>query len=353
MTIARSSLFRFVIAGIILLLLFLLPYYAGQYTITTFVRVIYFGFLSLSVGMLIGQGGMVSLTQTAFFGLTGYMIGLLGYERGVPFPLPDLIGLASVLLLAFIFGAIAMRTERIVFLMITLAFGQICWAFAAQNTSLLHGWAGIRGIRPYTVLGINFAKQANFYWASLILFLVGIWVLWRISKSPFGLALNGIRENSRRMAALGYPVYWIRLVAFLLASLYAGVGGILATYYTGIITPTTIHMSRTIWILLIVILGGANHFWGPVVGTIIAVWIDVIASQITERYNTVIGIIFLLTVLFSPTGVMGILDEFRKGRFRRFQHKYADQENFSPIIQNEPREGGDRGSTTKDKRINR
>ncbi len=314
MKIRREDLPRLGFAALVLLLLFLLPYYAGQYTVTPFVRIIYFGFLALSVGMLIGQGGMVSLTQTAFFGLTGYMIGLLGYERGVPFPLPELIGLASVLFLAFLFGAVAMRTERIVFLMITLAFGQICWAFAAQNTSLLHGWAGIRGIRPFTVFGINFAKQANFYWASLILFLIGIWVLWRISKSPFGLALNGVRENSRRMAALGYPVYWIRLVAFLIASLYAGIGGILATYYTGIITPTTIHMSRTIWILLIVILGGANYFWGPVVGTAIAVWIDVITSQVTERYNTVIGIVFLLTVLFSPTGVMGILDEIRKRR---------------------------------------
>lgn len=314
MKVETKEILRYGGIAFLLLGLFLLPYYAGQYTVTTFVRIIYFGFLALSVGMLVGQGGMVSLTQTAFFGLTGYVIGLLGYERGVPFPLPELIGMLAVLVMAFVFGAVAMRTERIVFLMITLAFGQICWAFAAQNTSLLHGWAGIRGIRPFPVLGIDFAKQANFYWLSLVLFLVGIFVLWRIVKSPFGLALNGIRENSRRMAALGYPVYWIRLVAFLIASLYAGIGGILATYYTGIITPTTIHMSRTIWILLIVILGGANYFWGPVVGTVIAVWIDVITSQVTERYNTVIGIVFLLIVLFSPTGIMGILDEARKRR---------------------------------------
>lgn len=344
MKINTKDLPRLAFAAVVLLLLFLLPYYGGQYTITTFVRIIYFGFLALSVGMLVGQGGMVSLTQTAFFGLTGYMIGLLGYERGVPFPLPELIGLVSVLFLAFLFGAVAMRTERIVFLMITLAFGQICWAFAAQNTSLLHGWAGIRGIRPFTILGINFAKQANFYWASLILFLLGIWALWRLSKSPFGLALNGIRENSRRMAALGYPVYWIRVVAFLIASLYAGIGGILATYYTGIITPTTIHMSRTIWILLIVILGGANYFWGPVVGTIIAVWIDVITSQVTERYNTVIGIIFLLTVLFSPTGVMGILDEIRKSRrgglWYRLTHPRA-------AAMGNPK-GGDQGKKNKE-----
>jgi branched-chain amino acid transport system permease protein len=293
-------------------LLVLLPFYAGQYTITTFIRIIYFGFLALSMGFLIGQGGMVSLTQTAFFGITGYVIGLLGYERGLPFPWPDLISLGVVLVFALVFGSIAMRVYKLVFLMITLSFGQICWAFALQNTTLLHGWAGIRGIRPPTLLGINFNVTANFYWVALVLFALGLFVLWRIVNSPFGLVLNGIRESPRRMAALGYPVYWIRLAAFLIAAVYAGVGGILATYNTGIITPTTIALSRTIWVLLMVILGGAGYFWGPVLGTFLAVWLDVLVSDVTERYNTVIGIIFVLTVLFSPTGVLGLLDSIRK-----------------------------------------
>lgn len=308
----KNRYLSFAAAAVVLLPLIFLPYYAGQYTVTTFVRIMYFGFLALSVGMLIGQGGMVSLTQTAFFGMSGYILGLFGYERGLPFPWPDLMGIAAVLLLATIFGLVAMRTHKIVFLMITLAFGQICWAFASQNTTILHGWAGIRGIRPVTILGIDFGNQAYFYWGTLFLFALGLIVLWRLINSPFGLALRGTRESSRRMAALGYPVYWIRVTAFLIAAVYAAVGGLIATYYTGIITPTTIHMSRTIWILLVVILGGANYFWGPVIGTVIAVWIDVLLSQVTERYNMVIGIIFLLTVIFAPNGVMSLVDKFLK-----------------------------------------
>jgi branched-chain amino acid transport system permease protein len=312
-----------VVAG----LLILLPFYAGEYTVTTFIRIIYFGFLALSVGMLIGQVGMVSLAQTAFFGLAGYVIGLLGAERGMPFPWRDLIAIGAVLIMALIFGLIAMRTHKIVFLMITLAFGQICWAFAQQNTSLLHGWAGIRGIRPPTIFGINFNHTSNFYWASLLIFALAIFVLWLLAKSPFGLALNGIRENPRRMAALGYPVYWIRLVAFLIAAFYAGVGGILATYNSGIITPTAIQLSRTIWVLLMVILGGATYFWGPVVGTIIAVWLDVLISQVTERYNTVIGVIFVLTVLFLPGGVLSIADCIREGANLRFLQRLLGRKN--------------------------
>jgi branched-chain amino acid transport system permease protein len=311
--IAIGKFWKNLLGAAILIALVLLPLYASQYTITTFIRIIYFGFLAVSTGFLIGQGGMVSLTQAAFFGIAGYGIGLLGYERGVPFPLADGLSIGIVIIFATVFGLIANRTHKIVFLMITLAFGQVVFAFALQNTTLLHGWAGIRGIRPFVILGIDFNQTGNFYWSALALFGLGQLFLWRIVHSPFGLALNGTRENSQRMAALGYPVYWIRVVAFLIAAVYAGLGGILATYNTGVITPTTMQLSRTIWVLLMVILGGANYFWGPIVGTVVAVWLDVLVSQVTERYNTVIGIIFVFTVLFSPTGILGILDTLRKG----------------------------------------
>jgi len=314
----RNKYLQYIFGAIIVIFLILLPFYGGEYTITTFIRIIYFGFLALSMGWLIGQGGMVSFTHTAFFGIAGYVIGLFGFERGWQFPLADIFSIIVVLLFALGFGMIAMRTQKIVFLMITLAFGQVVWAFALQQTTMLHGWAGIRGIRPYLISGINFYEKANFYWAALILFGLGLFVLWRFTHSPFGLALNGTRESTQRMAALGYPVYWIRLVAFLIAAIYAALGGILATYNTGVITPTTIQLSRTIWVLLMVILGGANYFWGPVVGTVAAVWLDVFISQTTERYNSFIGIIFVLTVLFSPEGILGILNTIRKSKKQVF-----------------------------------
>jgi branched-chain amino acid transport system permease protein len=141
--------------------------------------------------------------------------------------------------------------------------------------------------------------------------------MWRLVKSPFGLALNGVRESPRRMAALGYPVYWIRLVAFLIAAAYAGIGGMLMTYANTMIAPDIIQMSITIWILLTVILGGVDYFWGPVVGVTLVVWLDVFVSSMTDRYNSVIGLIFLLIVLFSPHGILGFFDKTRQGdRFK-------------------------------------
>ncbi len=125
------------------------------------------------------------------------------------------------------------------------------------------------------------------------------------------------------MAALGYPVYWIRLVAFLIAAVYAGVGGILATYNTGIITPTTLALGQTILVLLMVILGGSGYFWGPVVGTVVIVWLNVLVSQVTERYNLVIGVIFVLIVLFSPTGILGLVESLRKAENLAFLQRFS------------------------------
>jgi branched-chain amino acid transport system permease protein len=119
------------------------------------------------------------------------------------------------------------------------------------------------------------------------------------------------------MSALGYPVFWLRVTVFLIAALYAGVGGILAAWSSGIITPTALQMSRTIWILLVVILGGAAHFWGPVLGTVIAVWLDVLVSQLTPRYSTVIGVVFLAVILVAPNGILGVLERLKPWRVSR------------------------------------
>lgn len=308
----NARLWPSIFIAALLVFLIALPFFVGQYTITTLIRIIYFGFLAVSTGFLIGQVGLVSLAQAAFFGIAGYALGLIGYERGVPFPVADVLAIGVVLIFATVFGLIANRTKGIVFLMITLAFGQVVFAFALQNTTFLHGWAGIRGIRPPTLFGVDFRQTAYFYWAALAVYVLGLFILGRIVRSPFGLILNGIRDNPERMNALGYPTYWIKVVAFLIAAVYAGAGGLIATYNTGVITPTTMQLPRMIWILLMVILGGAGYFWGPVLGSIVVVLLDVLISQVTERYNLVIGIIFVFVVLFAPNGILGYLDSLRQ-----------------------------------------
>jgi branched-chain amino acid transport system permease protein len=238
------------------------------------------------------------------------MIGILGVNAGWAFPWPPLAGLAVALLAALFFGSIALRTFDIPFLMITLAIGQLCWALSNQWMSVFRGYDGIQGIRPPVIAGLDLSDPQVFYYTLFIVFVAIVLGLRKVVDSHFGLALRGIKESPDRMAALGYSVFGLRLAAFVLAGMVAAVGGIFSVYFTGIITPGVLDLERTIWVLLIVILGGASYFWGPLFGTILVIVLDVIISPMTDRYNSIIGLIFLFIVLFSVDKGLGKLPDY-------------------------------------------
>lgn len=298
------------------------PWVLSAYGLTTLITILYYGLLAFSLGFLMRNVGMISLCQTAFFGLSGYMVGIFGVNMGWPFPWPPLLGLVVACLTGLLFGCIALRTFAISFLMITLAIGQLCWALAQQWISVFGGFNGIQGIRPPVIFGLDCSDPTVFYYFLFLVFLLVVLGLRLLVDSPFGLALRGIKESPDRMAALGYSVFRLRLAAFVLAAMTAAFGGIFSVYFTGVITPSVLSLERAIWTLLIVILGGANYFWGPLFGTICVVVLDVVISSLTERYSSVIGVIFLVIVLFATDkGLVKLLELFPAGR-RAFARRH-------------------------------
>lgn len=307
MIISRKIEHRCIILG--LMFSAMAPFVLSVYGLTTLISILYYSLLAFSLGFLIRNIGMISLLQSSFFGLAGYMVGIFGVNMGWAFPWPPLMGLLVAFCAAMVFGVMSLRTFDISFLMITLAGGQLCWALAHQWISVFGGFNGIQGIRPPVIFDIDFASPAIFYYSLLGFFIITVWLLRILVDSPFGLALRGVKESPDRMSALGYSVFRLRLIAFVLAAVVAGIGGIFAVYFNGIATPSVLSLERAIWVLLIVILGGANYFWGPLFGTICVVVLDVVISSLTARYNSVIGLIFLLTVLFATDkGLVKILD---------------------------------------------
>lgn len=300
--------------GLVLLVAFLftLPLWMPAYYLTTSTRILFYSMLGISLAFLAGQGGMISLAQTALFGFSAYVVAILSIHHGYQFPIPELAAILATTAVALVAGMITSRTYDTYYLMITLALGQIAWAVAQQWTSMTEGFDGIQGGRAPVVAGISFNERDNFYWALLVVFLIAFLVFRRISKSSFGIALRGVRENPGRMAALGYPVYWIRVAAFGMAGVLASIAGVFFVEFTGIITPTTVSLDRTVWLLLAVILGGVNSLIGPVIGVIIALWFEVTVSRYTDRYLTVMGITFVLIVLFAPNGVMGVFNQIKR-----------------------------------------
>lgn len=302
------------VAVVVLLASF--PAWLPAYYLTTATRILFYGMLAMSLAFLAGQGGMVSLTQTGLFGLAGYVLAILTVHYDLPFVYALGAALLGTVVVAFVFGIISMRTYGTYFLILTLALGQILWAVAQQWTSVTEGFDGIQGTRPPVFSFISFQQADNFYWALLIVFLVCFAAMRALVGSSFGLALRGIRESPVRMSALGYRVARVRLTAFVLAAVPAAVAGTFFVQFTGIITPVTLGLDRTVWILLIVILGGVTSLFGSVLGVIIAVMFEVVVTRFTERYLTAMGVTFLLLVLFAPNGIMGAVDAARR-RFGR------------------------------------
>ncbi len=331
--VGRITRTQYVIYGVLIALAVVLvsfPAWLPAYYLTTVTRILFYSMLAMSLSFLAGQGGMVSLTQTGLFGFSAYVLAILSVHYDAPFPFPLLIAIVGTVALAVVFGVIAMRTYGTYFLILTLALGQIVWAVAQQWTSVTEGFDGIQGTRAPIIGDLSFRDPANFYWVLLVVFLACFFLLRAVINSPFGLALRGTRESPVRMAALGFTVPRIRLAAFVIAAVPAAIAGTFFVQFTGIVTPVTLSLDRTVWILLIVILGGVGSLGGTVIGVFVAMMFEVVVTRFTERYLTAMGITFLLLVLFAPNGIMGVVDSIRNRFARRARAAADDRDQPEP-----------------------
>jgi branched-chain amino acid transport system permease protein len=331
----RRALLTAVLIVVVGAVLVSFPIWLPPYYLTTVIRILFYSMLAMSLSFLAGQGGMVSLTQTGLFGFSAYVLAILSVHYGLPFPYPLLIALAGTLGLAFVFGIISIRTYGTYFLILTLALGQMVWAIAQQWTSVTEGFDGIQGTRAPIIGGLSFQVPANFYWVLLVVFVACFVLLRAVIRSPFGLAMRGMRDSHLRMAALGYSVPRIRLTAFMIAAVPAAVAGTFFVQFTGIVTPASLDLDRTVWILLIVILGGVGSLGGTVVGVFIALMFEVAVTRFTDRYLTAMGITFLLLVLFAPNGLAGALESLQR-RVRRGRRRGSDQRASGGIPRSDP-----------------
>jgi len=272
------------------------------------IRVMYFGMLTLSLCFLAGELGVVSLMQASFFGIAGYFIAILQTRYQIAFPIPPLVGIGVAVLFAAVTGLLVIRVRGIYFLMLTLVLGQLVWALASQWASVTRGDSGITDIFAPIIFGISTEKSKGaFYFFELFFFCGVIYFLAALKRSPFGLMLRGIRESESRMAMLGYPVSLLRYLAFIFAAFVAAMGGVFFAYFTGLINPHSVSLTTNVETLLSAILGGIQTLFGAILGTAILKILDLVLSGITRRYLLIMGILFLITIMFAPKGAAGAL----------------------------------------------
>ncbi len=293
------------------------------------------GMIALSLMVLGGYGGMVSLAQMTVAGLAGYVVAILGssgvtqISLGWPWWLHIPVAILIATLFGTLVGTLAVRTEGIYTIMITLAIAAAFFYLTRQNYGVFNGYTGFNNVVPPRLFGIDWRQAVPFYYLTLGFAVLSYGAVVWMARTPFGLALQGVRDNPRRMGALGFSVTGHRVAAYTFASVIAAIGGILLVWQNAQVVPGTAGIPQAIDILVIAVVGGLRRPIGPFIGALIYTVLSVFSSDILqvfgmsgERFKLVMGLGFLAVVFFSPDGVLGLWD----------RHQERRKQNANPLL---------------------
>lgn len=284
------------------------PWESSRYATTVLRDMLVFATFALSLDLLVGRAGMPSLGHAAYFGAGAYAAGIAG-QRLATDQLHVTMGAAVLAagVLALAIGALVVRSAGIFFLMLTLAFAQMVFAIAFQWTELTGGSNGFPGVRRPAIGELDLSAPDRMYMLVVAVFLLVTLLVWRITRSTYGRALAGVRENERRMRALGYDTTRLRLSAFVLAGMLAGAAGALAAYSTRFVSPSDAGIGTSVTAFVMVLIGGAGTLLGPIVGAGIVLYIERVLSSSIPYSQTVLGLLFIAFVLVARQGVVGLV----------------------------------------------
>ena len=294
--------------------LLLPPFLAGDFYINLASQILIAAIFALSLNLLVGFGGMTSLGHASYLGVAAYMSALLTSRYGLDHGTAALISISGTIAMAAFFGVIALRASGLGFLMITLALSQVLWGLAYRMSNVTNGDNGITGLTRPAPFGIPLDSASSFYWFSLIVFAVAFVLMTVFVSSSFGSSLKGVRDQPRRMAALGFNPWLIRWITFIYAGFWGGVSGLLYVYYHKYIHPSSLSITSSAEALLGVIAGGSSALGGPAVGAALVLLLKNYASAYIERWNMLLGLVFLFIVLVMPAGIVPGFSRLITGR---------------------------------------
>jgi branched-chain amino acid transport system permease protein len=287
-----------------------MPFFAGPFWLTLITQMYIYGLLALSVDLLLGHAGLYSLCQAAFFAVAAYTTAILQVRYGYSSLVAAPAGIVAGTLLAVLYGS-AVRTRGVYFILITIALGFIIWGAVYRWASFTGGDNGITNVPPPSVGGVAIASQTAYYYfvlAVVIACALGYRVLIR---SPFGLSLRGIKGSETRMQSLGYRTTMHLYAAFVIAGAIASLAGVLYVYYNRFINPVAASFQISVEVSLMAIVGGSGTIVGPFIGAGIFLGLRNWVSSFFELHTAVMGAVFIATVLWAPSGIVGLLERWR------------------------------------------
>jgi len=277
-------------------------------------RILIFILFALSLDLILGYAGIVTLGHSAFFGLGAYTAGIVSAKLGVNDPFIGLAAAAGMsALLGVLTGAVILRTRALTLLMLTLAITAILLEIANKWSTMTGGADGLSGVQVSPILGLFrfdlYGKTAFLY--CLIALFIAWWIVRRIIYSPYGAMLTGIRDNTARMHAIGAPVYWRMVLIYTVSATMAGVAGALLTQVNQFVGLNVLGLEPSGDILVMLILGGVGRLYGAFVGPVVYIVVqDTLAKQYPEYWYFGIGVLLIVVVLFARGGILGLADQW-------------------------------------------
>lgn len=292
-----------------------LPLLLSSYHVDLATRILIFAVLAMSIDVLAGFVGRTSLCHGAIFGVATYVVIWAMAKAGLPAVPAFGAGVVAATLVAALFGLLAVRTSGVYFLLLTVALGMVVWGICLRWTGVTGGENGLRGqdMRPALLLA-----RENFYWLVLAVAALAAWAMQRFVNSPFGLSLRGIRDSESRMRALGYNVPLHLFVGFAVSGFFAGVAGAMYAFFNEYVSPSSVAMGQSVAGLLMAIVGGVGTLFGSFIGAAAIIMLENTVSWYTDRWQAVLGLVFILTMIFAPEGILGTVRRLAapKGRAR-------------------------------------
>ncbi len=294
------------------------PLFLPIYWTMILTEILIMGLFAMSFNLLFGYSGLLSFGQAGFFGLGAYAATLSILHGVNSVWLAMLIGMALSGVGAAVIGFLCVRRDEIFFAMLTLGFGMMIYTVAHNWRELTGGSDGLSlFVLPQVhLLGIEFSLEPPkaMYYFTLVVAAAGLIVLWRVIQSPFGLMLKASRENKDRLYFVGGNVQNIRLFAFVISGILAGLSGVLFSFFNHMAAPSFIHWSFSARPVLMTILGGSEIFFGPACGAAIFFVLEQLVTNITENWMIVLGAILIPVVIFTPKGILGTIVGWFDGR---------------------------------------
>src|SRR5215469_9331645 len=296
---------------LVLAALIVLPFLMGDYPRALVAEIFIFAIFAMSLDLILGFTGLMSLGHAAFFGLGAYAVAILGAQFGLNAWLGLAAGVVIAAAGAALIGFFCVRTGGIPFLMLTLAFSQLVFSVALKWRDVTGGSDGLAIAERPSFLGFDLSSSLAMYMMALAFFVLVYWGLRRLLNAPLGHAFIGVRENEPRMMAIGYPTRAYKLIAFTIAGAVAGVAGGLYAIFNGFISSDAVYWTASGDILIMTMLGGAGTLIGPAIGTAIFLLMKNVASSYSEHWLSIIGVTFICCVMFFPGGLWGSLQQMR------------------------------------------